>query len=166
MNVLNFKNINDDDAKEVCSWLSNNQEFFYWAGSDFKPNTCIEKIVYLNQSINNIQMIGFTDTKEPISYCELHLLDYKSKWRRIVRLVVNPKYRHLGYGTQTVSFFTQKAREIKTNRLDLIVFPENKDAFKFYLKQGFTIDESLKNTKIHNNDLHDILILSKDLGEN
>ena len=124
----------DQDLVSVFGWFNNQKAVFYWGGPDlsyplqikrFKTESKYEKShsYVLKQGP---QLLAFGQIYNRLDYCHLG------------RLVVSPKYRSQGYGSQLIeALLTEGQRLLGLHQASLFVLSDNNLAISLYKKIGF-----------------------------
>ena len=125
------KNINEADALKLLKESSN---------SFYPPlSTEVNLISYSKKLSKYAKFIFGIEEGEAVGYIAFYLND-KEKQIYIPLICVSPKYQHMGIGTKMLSYL-ESLYKGQYETVGLEVVKENMNAYNFYVKQGFEVNE-------------------------
>lgn len=130
------------DAKEIISWIRDEKSFHKWSAglygkypiTEDDMNHMYEEMAYSDAFY---PMTAFDETGV-IGHLVLRFLDDEKKELRFGFIIVNDQRRGNGYGRKMLLLALKYAFEIlKVERVTLVVFDSNPQAFACYRSVGF-----------------------------
>jgi RimJ/RimL family protein N-acetyltransferase len=96
---------------------------------------------------------------ELIGYCSLRSPIFFGK--QLVIAIFNPRYRGSGIGTSAVTKLCELGfRKLRLRRIELGVYPWNRQAIACYARCGFKYEATLREFLYHNGDWADVMLMS------
>lgn len=132
-NYLSFA-IKDYAQDKITAGTWNKEEAIELAAKSFKD------LLPEGKDTNNDYLYSIKEDKldKKVGFLWVHLnkTPYESKFF-IYDFVIFEEFRNLGFGKQSISCLTEKAKEMNVTQIDLHVFAHNKGAIHLYEQTGF-----------------------------
>ncbi len=125
-------------------------------GADWMYNKISPEAI-LRNSKEGVSLVAI-DNGRIISYINFTISDYKTAYISVIG--VNPDFSSLGVGSRILSEAESVCKRLKVRKIWLMVSHINYSGIKFYLKNGYHIEGSLKDMTI---DGIDEIIMAKKL---
>ena len=141
MNELIIKPYNSSYAETIINWLKDEESFYRWSAGvlDTFP-TNKDKFNSRIQKMKSTKLFYAYVVKlnnEVIGFFTLRYREESINVLTIGFVIIDPKYRHLGYGKKMLELAINLAfSKYKTDSVNLRVFKDNTDAYNCYKKVG------------------------------
>jgi RimJ/RimL family protein N-acetyltransferase len=158
---------------DILSWIKTEADMIQWAGSIFSwPLTrkqFREHLKAAKTQYPTLYPFGMYRGKEIIGYCEISDYRYKHRSAMLSRVLISPYNRNKGHGEFMVKEVMRLGfSELDLNRIGLGVFDFNEPAIRCYIKAGFVLEGTLRESAQVGDEYwncHMMSLLRKEWGE-
>jgi len=172
--MIKLAHFTSDDFSQLMAWINTEELLTNWAGSLFSfPLTQESMEWYLNDTNDIEKSDAFVykvieeETNEVVGHISLGGISRKNKSGRISRVLIgDDKYKGKGYCTEMVKAILKIGfDELGLHRISLGVYDTNQSALKCYIAAGFTIEGTMRDVILHNNEWWSLIEMSILEGE-
>ncbi len=145
----------DNDFEKICEYVAGINEIAYKTNEHFNKNAFFDeckKITAINPRSIVFAMLG----EEVSGLCQADLLKSTDNIGFIGNIIIDEKYRGMGFAPQIIGEIASFYRKINKEYLGVVVAKENHRAKAFYNKIGFVAKEDV----MENGYEHTIMLLN------
>jgi RimJ/RimL family protein N-acetyltransferase len=153
------------DFPSLIAWAASPEALFSWAGGSFSFPLDEVQLERHHTRAAASRRLAFTardpDTGEALGHIELTDVDPVQGSAHVVRVVVDPRRRGEGIGTEMMSALLDKAfLELGLHRVALRVFESNREAIAWHHKLGFVEEGVLRDVARFGESYRSALVMS------
>ena len=127
-------------AVAIATWVTGAEDLLWLAPRTHPPLTPAKVRGWIGPGRQGYTMAAATNPT-PVGYGEINVLNARRQEYWLGHLVIDPRYRGQGLGTQLTRLLVERAFvNHAARRVTLVVFPENRTAIAAYRSAGFRSD--------------------------
>lgn len=141
---MNFRKYEEDDAKEILSWIKDEREFRLWSADRYEKYPASPSDINDNyiecEKASNFYPFTLEDEGKVIGHLILRNPGENKEVIRLGFIIVDRSIRGKGYGKKLINEAIKYAKEkLGAKEINLGVFANNKNAFECYKAVGFKV---------------------------
>jgi RimJ/RimL family protein N-acetyltransferase len=168
MTIL-LRSFTQDDFKDIVAWIETPEEMLAWSANNFTfPLDELQLVKHLDRVLaEDSNRLAFQsidiENHESIGHIELVRIDRVANKASLAFILIAPHKRRQGLGEKTIAATVSYCFNfLNLEKIDLFVLTDNHPAIKCYQKVGFTIDETINNKLIVNDEHKKLYLMSLD----
>lgn len=166
--MIRLEKFTEDDFEQFIGWMDTEKFMYQFGGASFTFPVTVEQLSnYIADATHRIYRVVDAATDKVIGHGSISHLNVKNKSARLCRiLIANEQDRSRGYGRQLIRALLKICfEELSLHRVDLGVFEFNKAAIRCYQSCGFSIEGTLRESFVMDDEyysVHNMSILDRE----
>ena len=166
--MIRLEKFTDDDFEQFIGWMDTENFMYQFGGASFTFPVTVEQLnKYASDPAHRIYRVVDAAADRVIGHASISHLNVKNKSARLCRILIgNEQDRSKGYGRQLIRALLKICfEELALHRVDLGVFEFNKSAIRCYQSCGFSIEGTMRESFVMDDEycsVHNMSILDRE----